>query len=78
MLNLFAGQPGKVLVPAQFNENGKSNMRNQHKIMDRMAAEIRRMARIYFAPLTAGWLAWRHGGGYVHRLLSLYRQGGML
>ena len=78
MLNLFVGQSGKVLVPAQFNENGKSNMRNQHKIMDRMAAEIRHMARIYFAPIMAVWKTWKHGGGYVHQLLSLYRQSGML
>ena len=53
-------------------------MHKQHEIAGRVTAEIRRMARIYFAPLTAGWRAWRHGGGYVHRLLSLYRQGGML
>ena len=53
-------------------------MRMQHKIISRMTAEIQRMARIYFAPLMAGWQTWKHGGGYVHRLLSLYRQGGML
>lgn len=53
-------------------------MRKQHKIIGPMTAEVRRMARIYFAPITAGWRAWKHRGGYVHRLLSLYRQGGML
>ena len=53
-------------------------MRMQHKIIKPMAAEIRRMARIYFAPLTAGWQTWKHGGGYVRQLLDLYRQHGIL
>lgn len=53
-------------------------MRMQHKSISAAAVEIRRMARVYFAPLTAGWPAWKHGGGYVHRLVTLYRQGGML
>ena len=53
-------------------------MRIQHKFIRQMPAEIRRMARIYFAPLTAGWQAWKHGGGYAHRLVTLYRQGRML
>ena len=53
-------------------------MRMQHQIISQMAAEIQRMARNYFAPLTAGWHTWKHGGGYVRQLLGLYRQGGML
>ena len=56
----------------------KFSMRMQHQIISRMTAEIQRMARIYFAPLMAGWQTWKHGGGYVHQLLSLYRQGGIL
>ena len=53
-------------------------MRMQHKIVSQLAAGIQRLARIYFAPITAGWQTWVHGGGYVNRLLTLYRQGGML
>ena len=53
-------------------------MRMQHQIISQMAAEIQRMARIYFAPIMAVWKTWKHGGGYVHQLLSLYRQSGML
>ncbi len=53
-------------------------MRMQHKIINHMAAYVRRMGRVYFAPLTAGWQTWKHGGGYVHRLLGLYRQGRIL
>ena len=50
----------------------------QRKIINTMAAEIQRMARIYFSPLMAGWQTWKHGGGYVRQLLDLYRQHGIL
>lgn len=53
-------------------------MAKPHKILHRMLAEMRRVARLYFAPLTAAWGTMRQGGGYASRLLSVYRQNGLL